>query len=240
MSGISSHKRNQGSPTSKSNISKVVEDCLATMRLHRVLYHQIQKQDLESSFNSEMRAVPVIAKMEYNGISFDKNELIKHKELIKRRKKQLQEQAEQLLKRKILLSSPPDVANALYSDLKLPRPKIPSWKQKSPSISTKDEEEESSKESFWEGCTKDSVLKNLSEFSPFPGIVLEYRQCKHILSNWLDSLPTKAHYPPHSDFPVLYPHWMQTGSSTGRLSCKDPNLQSIPKNTISVVSMVNT
>ena len=219
-----------------TNISKATEDCIACLRLHRVLMHQLGLYELSESFESEMKVVPCMAKMEYVGIAFDANELSKHKELLLLRKQQLLLQAQQMLHRKVILSSPPDVATALYSDLRLPKPKQRSWQRKQ---SNADSEGENRNESYWEGCTKDSVLQSLCEHHEFPKLVLEYRKCKTLLSNWIESLPSKAIYDPITKNRTIFTHWSHTGTSTGRISSHHPNLQSLPKHSLHVVSTTN-
>ena len=74
--------------------------------------------------------------------------------------------------------------------------------------------------------TAQDVLEELAEKHPVPGQVLEYRQLAKLKSNYLDQLPqlTDKNGRVHTTF-------NQVGTSTGRLSSTNPNLQNIPTRT---------
>ncbi len=74
--------------------------------------------------------------------------------------------------------------------------------------------------------TAQDVLEELAEKHPVPGQVLEYRQLAKLKSNYLDQLPqlTDKDGRVHTTF-------NQVGTSTGRLSSTNPNLQNIPTRT---------
>src|SRR5690606_26597805 len=82
------------------------------------------------------------------------------------RKKQLLSDAEAIVQRKINLSSPPEIAQALYLDLGLPRPTL-NQRNRINKINkhTEDDgdDDASSRESDLEGCTKDSVIRGFLE-----------------------------------------------------------------------------
>ena len=74
--------------------------------------------------------------------------------------------------------------------------------------------------------TAQDVLEDLAALHPVPAQVLEYRQLAKLKSNYLDQLPqlTDAEGRVHTTF-------NQVGTSTGRLSSTNPNLQNIPTRT---------
>ncbi len=74
--------------------------------------------------------------------------------------------------------------------------------------------------------TAQDVLEELAEKHPVPMQVLEYRQLAKLKSNYLDQLPqlTDKNGRVHTTF-------NQVGTSTGRLSSTNPNLQNIPTRT---------
>ena len=71
--------------------------------------------------------------------------------------------------------------------------------------------------------TDTSVLEELAMYDPVPKIILEYRELTKLLSTYVETLPTLTDSEDriHTDF-------VQTGTATGRLSCREPNLQNIP------------
>ena len=68
------------------------------------------------------------------------------------------------------------------------------------------------------------VLKKLSFFHPLPGILLDYRTVSKIKSTYTENLIEMIN--PQTG--RLHTTYSQTGTQTGRLSSKDPNLQNIP------------
>ncbi len=74
--------------------------------------------------------------------------------------------------------------------------------------------------------TKESELEKLANDHPIIAHILRYRELQKLASTYVDTLPTQvaADGRVHSTF-------MQTGTVTGRLSSKDPNLQNIPTRT---------
>ena len=75
--------------------------------------------------------------------------------------------------------------------------------------------------------TGEEVLKKLVDTHPVIGQVLEYRKLKKLLSTYVEPLPKLV----NNKTGRLHTSYMQTVTSTGRLSSKDPNLQNIPVRT---------
>ncbi len=71
--------------------------------------------------------------------------------------------------------------------------------------------------------TAQDVLEELAEHHDAPRMVLEYRQLAKLKSNYSDSLPLLA-----DDRQRVHTTFNAVGTSTGRLSSTNPNLQNIP------------
>jgi DNA polymerase-1 len=71
--------------------------------------------------------------------------------------------------------------------------------------------------------TRESELEKISDANPIIPSILEYRELKKLLSTYIDNLPPllDAENRLHAEF-------IQTGTTTGRLSSQNPNLQNIP------------
>ena len=71
--------------------------------------------------------------------------------------------------------------------------------------------------------TDTSVLEELAYVDIVPRMILEYREMTKLQSTYVESLPklVDTNSRIHTDF-------IQTGTATGRLSSRDPNLQNIP------------
>ncbi|RRS29942.1 MAG: DNA polymerase I [Epsilonproteobacteria bacterium (ex Lamellibrachia satsuma)] len=73
--------------------------------------------------------------------------------------------------------------------------------------------------------TNEAVLRSLKGEHPIIEKILEYREYQKILSTYVEPLLKLAKKDPLSR---IYTSFLQTGTATGRLSSKDPNLQNIP------------
>ncbi len=73
--------------------------------------------------------------------------------------------------------------------------------------------------------TNEAVLSSLLGEHPIIEKILEYREYQKILSTYVDPLLKLANADEHSR---IYTSFGQTGTATGRLSSRDPNLQNIP------------
>jgi DNA polymerase-1 len=71
--------------------------------------------------------------------------------------------------------------------------------------------------------TRESELQKLSGQHPIIEDILAYRELSKLLGTYIDTIPTLLD---PSD--RLHTHYVQTGTTTGRLSSQDPNLQNIP------------
>lgn len=73
--------------------------------------------------------------------------------------------------------------------------------------------------------TNEQVLNGLVDKHPIIGDILEYREHQKILSTYVKPLTKLAKSDADNR---VYTSFIQTGTATGRLSSKDPNLQNIP------------
>ncbi len=73
--------------------------------------------------------------------------------------------------------------------------------------------------------TNEAVLSSLRDKHAIIPKILEYREYQKILSTYVTPLLKLAKADAHSR---IYTNFLQTGTATGRLSSRDPNLQNIP------------
>jgi DNA polymerase-1 len=73
--------------------------------------------------------------------------------------------------------------------------------------------------------TNEAVLQKLRDAHPIISHILEYREYQKMLSTYVEPLMKLAQNDPGHR---VYTHFLQTGTATGRLSSRDPNLQNIP------------
>jgi len=208
-----SYKDVTGTGKSKINFDEVElevardyasEDADVAMLLSRILAPKLDEINLMDVFRDiELKFIKVLAKVEMNGVHIDSDKL-----------KELSKEFESLLKQiekdifsevgyEFNLNSPLQLREVLFVTLDLPQKK--QTKKGEPS-------------------TDVEVLTDLSKFHVVPEKVLEHRTLSKLKSTYIDSLPKLI----NPDTGRIHTSFNPVGSSTGRLSSSDPNLQNIP------------
>ncbi|WP_449447127.1 DNA polymerase I [Thermomonas brevis] len=181
------------------------EDADITLRLHRVLSPALQAApSLLSVYRDiEMPLVPVLARVEANGVRVDADELRRQSAELGRRMLAAQQKATELAGRSFNLDSPKQLGALLFDELKLPvLVKTPSG---APS-------------------TNEEALEAIADQHELPRVILEYRGLAKLRSTYTDKLPEMV----NPDTGRVHTSYHQAGAATGRLSSSDPNLQNIP------------
>ncbi len=155
----------------------------------------------------EYPLIPVIAKMEKNGIQVDKNKLKVLSGEFNKRIDVLEKKIYDLSGEEFNINSPKQLGVILFDKLKI----IPPG---------------SSKTKRGAKSTKESVLLSIEKKHEIVPKVLEYRHLKKITTTYIDNFPK---YLDKND--RLHTTLLQNGTVTGRFSSRDPNLQNIPINT---------
>lgn len=181
------------------------EDADVTLRLKQPLEEEMQKNELTRVFyDIEMPLMPVLAKMERNGVVLDTKALAETGNHFRQRMEQLEREVYELAGHPFLLTSPRQVGEVLFEELKL--------------------NEKAKKTKSGQYSTGEEVLEGLRDKHPIVGKILAHRALKKLISTYIDALPklinpTTGHI--HTSF-------NQAVTATGRLSSSNPNLQNIP------------
>jgi len=181
------------------------EDADITLRLHRAMLPKLQAEPALLSVyrDIEMPLVPVLARVEANGVMVDAEELRRQSADLSRRMLAAQQKATELAGRSFNLDSPKQLGALLFDELKLPAlVKTPSG---APS-------------------TNEEALEAIADQHELPRIILEYRGLAKLRSTYTDKLPEMV----NPDTGRVHTSYHQAGAATGRLSSSDPNLQNIP------------
>ena len=184
------------------------EDADVTMRLHRAQAPRLaQVPALEGVYRDiEMPLVPVLERIEANGVLIDADELRRQSADLSRRMLALQQQATELAGRSFSMDSPKQLGALLFDELKLPvLVKTPSG---APS-------------------TNEEALEAIADQHALPRVVLEYRGLAKLRSTYTDKLSEIVN--PATG--RVHTSYHQAGAATGRLASSDPNLQNIPVRT---------
>jgi DNA polymerase-1 len=181
------------------------EDADVTLRLHRALKPRLEAEPglLSVYRDIEMPLVPVLERVESNGVLVDAAELRRQSADLSRRMLALQQQATELAGRTFNMDSPKQLGALLFDELKLPAMvKTPSG---APS-------------------TNEEALEAIADQHDLPRVILEYRGLAKLRSTYTDKLPEMV----NPDTGRVHTSYHQAGAATGRLASSDPNLQNIP------------
>lgn len=182
------------------------EDADITLRLHRELSPRLQAQPTLSDLYREIEIplVPVLSRMERNGVSIDSDLLAAHSLDMAARMQDLEQTAFEVAGRKFNLGSPKQIADIFFAEQGLPV--IAKTPKGAPS-------------------TAESVLQQLTDQGhELPRLVLEHRGLAKLRSTYTDKLPRMV----DPDTGRVHTSYHQAVAATGRLSSSDPNLQNIP------------
>jgi DNA polymerase-1 len=171
----------------------------------KVIFEKLEKEKgLKNVWEEiEKPIMPIIREMERVGVLIDKNFFKKlssdyHKELDKR-----VEKIYKLAGGEFNINSPKQLSEILFDKLAL---KTKGKRGANGTFSTKIE-----------------VLEELEEGNPIITEIIGYRELQKLLSTYIDVIPAMA-----GDDGRLHTTFLQNGSTTGRFSSNNPNLQNIP------------
>jgi len=180
------------------------EDADITYQLYEVLKEKIEKNDQTKNlfYNIEMPLVSILLEMEYYGVNIDPEYLKKLSGQFDKDLIEINYKLVDLAGGSFNPNSPKQVSEILYTKLNLP---VFKKTKTGPS-------------------TDVDVLEKLSYIHPIASALLDHRTISKLKSTYSDSLPLLIN--PKTN--KIHTTYMQTGTQTGRLSSKNPNLQNIP------------
>ena len=178
------------------------EKPVITLALYKKLNALIKKFYKEKLFNEmELPLIPILSEMELRGIHLDTNQLYDYSKELSSQISNLEKEIFSIVGHEFNIASTKQLQEVLFTERGL-----------KPSKKTKT------------GYSTDtSVLEDLSIYDPVPKKILEYRELSKLLSTYVEALPKLT-----DEDSLIHTTFVQTGTATGRLSCKDPNLQNIP------------
>ena len=181
------------------------EDADVTLQLHLKMWPKLQKNEgpLRIFNEIEMPLVPVLSRIERNGVKIDPAVLHAHSQEIAKRLVELEQKAYEIAGEEFNLSSPKQLQTILFEKQGIkPLKKTPGG---APS-------------------TSEEVLEELALDYPLPKVILEYRGLAKLKSTYTDKLPLMIN--PKTG--RVHTSYHQAVTATGRLSSTDPNLQNSP------------
>ena len=152
----------------------------------------------------ELPLIPIIHAMETNGVAVDTVYLAKlskdyHVELSR-----IEKEIWEASGKEFNINSPKQLGEVLFDDLGLTAKGM-------------------KKSAGGARSTRESELEKLRDLHPVIAKILEYRELQKLLSTYIDTLPENV-----GTDGRLHARFVQTGTTTGRFSSNNPNLQNIP------------
>ena len=202
-----------GKGKSKKNFAEVdietaarysCEDSDVALILSRKFLEILKKEGLWDLYRENVLGlVPVLCDMEFTGVSLDTDILGKMSEEFEKDLDSIEAEIYEKTEREFNINSTKQLSEVLFEKLGLPVKK------------------KTAKGAF---STDSEVLRDLSTIHEVPRLILRHRFLSKLKSTYIDQLPRLIN-------PVterIHTSFNPAGTSTGRLSSSDPNLQNIP------------
>jgi len=184
------------------------EDADTTWRLRRILEPALADVGAERLFREvEMPLVPVLQRMEAEGVKVDRERLGELSKRFEKRQFELEKRVHELAGTAFNLNSPKQLGPILFDSLKI---------QDAAGVKRV-------------GKTKTGYRTDAGTLEQYEGVpivdaLLEYRRVVKLRGTYVDALPGYL----HPETGCIHTSFNQAVASTGRLSSSDPNLQNIP------------
>lgn len=165
----------------------------------------LEKQDVLSLYEDiELPLIPVINYMREKGIKLDVKYLADLSKTLHKELAGLEKRIYKHADGEFNINSPKQLGEILYDKLEL-KPK------------------NAKKTAGGQRTTRESELEKMKEDHPIIEEILRYRELQKLVSTYIDNLPDMV-----GKDGRLHSQLLQTGTVTGRMASKDPNLQNIP------------
>ena len=185
------------------------EDADVTFQLYELFAPQLKKENLEDLFfKVEMPLMVVLAKMELEGVSLDKNWLEKESFDLENDLRNLEKTIFEISGEEFNMNSPKQLGEILFEKMQL--------------------DLKAKKTKTGQYATSEDVLQKLSGKHEIIKHILEYRTYQKLKSTYVDALPLQIDKTDNR----VHTNFSQTTAATGRLASVNPNLQNIPIRTL--------
>ena len=181
------------------------EDAVISLELYNYLWSKVSKDKniVKVYSDIEMPLVPILSKIETNGVLIDSKALQKLSKDLDKELNGIESKCFKITNKEFNLNSPKQLQEILYDELKIPvSKKTPTGKP----------------------STDEDTLQFLAQTNELPKLILEYRSLNKLKTGYTDKLPLQI----SKTSGRVHTSYQQAITSTGRLSSTDPNLQNIP------------
>lgn len=191
--------------TQQDMLNMSVERIEIYRQLYPIFNEKLKENNLLTLFDEiEMPLVPVLAKMENNGVYLDKEVLMQNSKQLNSEIQKIESKIYELANETFNIGSPKQLGEILFEKLHIiDNAKLTKTKQYQ---------------------TGEEVLVKLASRHPIVPLVLEWRGLTKLKSTYIDALPLLV----NAKTQRIHTTFNQTVTATGRLSSTNPNLQNIP------------
>lgn len=179
------------------------DDVDVTLKLFKKFYEIVESEHKKVFYDIEMKLIKVLIRMERDGVLIDSPFLKSMSHVYAGRMQEIEEKIYKKIGFTFNLNSPKQLSEVLFEKLGIKSKK----KTKTGGLSTNEE-----------------VLESIAQTNEIAAHILEYRKVMKLKSVYIDGLPAMI----HPKDKRIHASFNQTGTSTGRLSSSNPNLQNIP------------
>ena len=171
----------------------------------KFIFDQLETKGLQKVYeNIELPLIPIIEKMENRGIKIDRKVLNHLATTYHAEVTSLEKRIYEMAGMEFNISSPKQLGEVLFDKLALVGKNM-------------------KKTGSGARSTKESELEKLRDMHPIVPLIFEYRELSKLLGTYIDAIP-----PLLDDNDRLHTHFLQTGTTTGRMASQNPNIQNIP------------
>ena len=189
-------------------VKYAVEDADITWQLMEKFSPLLDQKEVRELFdNIEMPLIPVLSKMENNGVALNSETLKEFSIELEAEIEKLEKTVIENAGEEFNVSSPKQLGIVLFENMKI--------------------DEKAKKTKTGQYSTSEETLQKLAGKHPIIDVVLEYRQLKKLKSTYVDALPELV----NATTGKIHTTYSQAVAATGRLSSVNPNLQNIPVKT---------
>lgn len=179
------------------------DESFTILELTKYWINNLDKKELELTYDIEVPLTFVLADMEYNGVSVDENYLHKLTISMNNNLSKIEGRIFELAGDVFNINSPRQVGEVLFEKLGLKAKK---------------------KRGKTNYSTNAAVLEELAEEYEIAQLILDYRKFAKLKSTYTEALPALIDRKDNR----IHTTYNQTVTATGRLSSSNPNLQNIP------------
>ncbi|XP_063592844.1 DNA polymerase theta-like [Penaeus indicus] len=203
---------------------RAATEAVVVYQLMRRMRCQLKEIGMLQAFEEvEMPSVVTLACMEMTGMGFSNLECEAQKAIMQKRMSELEKEMYSQVGHPFSLTSPDEVSQVLYCELRLPLPAGASSHRGGRGRGGR-----GGRGSRASGPTNKDTLEKLSQHHTLPAKILEWRRISSSLTKILFPLQQERVYNPSLTMDRIHTS-THTFTATGRVTMHEPNLQNVPK-----------